>query len=54
MLSKRPGRGAARRYVVVKVPVEHKSLAESMQSLVDTTVTAARSSGGGRAVSTAA
>jgi hypothetical protein len=50
MQSKRPGRGAARRYVVVKVPVEHKGLAESMQSLVDTTAAAARSSSGGRAV----
>jgi len=50
MQTKRPGRGAARRYVVVKVPVEHKGLAESMQSLVDTTVTATRSSSGGRAV----
>jgi hypothetical protein len=31
-------------------PVEHKGLAESMQSLVDTTAAAARSSSGGRAV----
>jgi hypothetical protein len=34
----------------VKVPVEHKALAESMQSLVDATVKAARSSRGGHAV----
>ncbi|MEZ5962298.1 MAG: hypothetical protein R3F56_00500 [Planctomycetota bacterium] len=31
----------------MKVPVEHKGLAESMQSMVDATVAAARSSRGG-------
>jgi hypothetical protein len=36
--------------VLVKVPVEHEDLAESMQSLVNATVAAARSSSGGRAV----
>ena len=50
MQTKRPGRGAARAYVLVKVPVEHEGLAESMQSFVNATVAAARSSGGGRAV----
>lgn len=50
MQNTRPGRGAARRYIAVKVPVEHRDLAESMQSLVDATVVAARSSSGGRAV----
>lgn len=34
----------------MKVPVEHKGLAASMQSLVDATVTSARSSRGGHAV----
>ncbi len=34
----------------MKVPVEHKGLAESIQSLVDTTVAAAESSSGGHAV----
>lgn len=34
----------------MKVPVEHKGLAESIQSLVDATVVAAESSGGGCAV----
>lgn len=50
MQTKRPGRGATRAYVLVRVPVEHKGLAESMQSFVDATVAAARSSNGGRAV----
>lgn len=50
MLNKRPGRGAARRYAVVKVPVEHKDLVVSMQGLVDATVAAVKSSRGGRAV----
>ena len=50
MPSKRPGGRLARDYVLVKVPVEHKRLAESMQGLVAATVTAARSSSGGRAV----
>ena len=50
MQNQRPGRGAARGYVLVRVPVEHKELAESMQSLVDSTAAVARASGGGRAV----
>lgn len=54
MLYTRPGRGAARDYVLVRVPVEHKELAESMQGLVDFTVAAARSAEGGRAVDYAA
>lgn len=54
MQNTRPGRGAARRYVVVKVPVEHKHLAESMQRLVDATVAAARSARGGKSVDYAA
>ena len=49
-MQQRPGRGAARDYVLVQVPVEHKKLAESMQGLVDTTVAAARSNSGGRRV----
>jgi hypothetical protein len=36
--------------LLVKVPVEHKALAESMVSLVDATVAAVRSSKGGHAV----
>ncbi|MCB9583771.1 MAG: hypothetical protein H6718_00145 [Polyangiaceae bacterium] len=50
MQTKRPGRGAAREYVLVKVPVEHKQLAESMQSLVNTMVAVAGSNSGGRTV----
>lgn len=50
MLNQRPGRGAARGYVLVRVPVEHNGLAASMQSLADATAAAARSSRGGRAV----
>lgn len=46
----RPERGAARRYVAVQVPVEHKDLAESIQSLVDATVKAASGNAGGGAV----
>ena len=38
----------------MKVPVEHKGLAESMQSMVDATVAAVRSSRGGHAVEYAA
>ena len=34
----------------MKVPVEHKGLAESMQALVDVTEAACRSAGGGRAI----
>jgi hypothetical protein len=45
-----PGRGATQGFVLVKVPVEHKGLAASMQALVDATVAAVRSSSGGRAV----
>lgn len=54
MLTKRPGRGATRDYVLVRVPVEHTGLAESMQTLVDATVAAAESNGSGRAVDYAA
>lgn len=50
MLNQRPGRGASQGYILVRVPVEHKDLAESMQSLVDATISATWSSGGGRAV----
>lgn len=49
-MQQRPGRGATRGYVLVQVPVEHEDLAVSMQGLVDTTVAAARSNKGGRAV----
>ena len=38
----------------MKVPVEHRDLAESMQDLVDSTVAAVRSNSGGRAVDYAA
>ena len=54
MQQQRPGRGAARRYVAVQVPVEHKDLAESIQSLVDATVKAASGNAGGGAVDYAA
>ena len=54
MQTTRPGRGAARRYVAVQVPVEHKELAESIQSLVDATVKAASGNVGGGAVDYAA
>jgi len=50
MRTKCPGRGASRSYVLVKVPVEHKELAESIQSLVDATARKSRSAAGGRAV----
>ncbi|MCB9871202.1 MAG: hypothetical protein H6837_15200 [Planctomycetes bacterium] len=50
----RPGRGAARRYIAVQVPVEHKDLAESIQDLVDATVKAASGNAGGGAVDYAA
>lgn len=50
MQHQRPGRGASRSYVLVRVPVEHEELATSMQSLVDATVAAAKSGSGGRAV----
>jgi hypothetical protein len=49
-----PGRGAARRYVAVQVPVEHKDLAKSIQSLVDATAKAASGNAGGGAVDYAA
>src|SRR5436309_4499271 len=50
MLQPVPGRGAERGYVLVKVPVEHKGLAESMQALVDATDAASQSARGGQAV----
>ena len=54
MQNQRPGRGAARRHVAVQVPVEHKDLAESIQSLVDATVKAASGNADGGAVDYAA
>lgn len=45
-----PGRGAAREYVLVKVPVEHKALAESMQGMVEAVDAATCSAAGGQAV----
>ena len=54
MQTQRPGRGASRDYVFVKVPVKQMALAESIQHLVDTTVATAESSAGGHAVDYAA
>lgn len=54
MQNQRPGRGTARRYVAVQVPVEHKDLAKSIQSLVDATAKAASGNAGGAAVDYAA
>lgn len=49
-----PEKGAPRGYVLVKVPVEHKALAESMQALADMTTAVVASARGGRAVDCAA